>query len=160
MNLFKFRTSEELRCPNMQIRLMPSILGKLTADDILKYFAPPPPPPPKTGFDISCKLSPMETICMKCQSLFSEESKNDITSLSSTELAKRVVKVKLHIARTISERTRPKRVYERRSNISPISGPSYHYENTPIQIYWKFYHQKMKIFRWKILIFFIFLLKT
>ena len=29
-----------------------------------------------------------------------------------------------------------------------------HYENTPIQIYWKFYHQKMKIFRWKILIIF------
>ena len=23
----------------------------------------------------------------------------------------------------------------------------YHYENMPIQIYWKFYHQKMKIFR-------------
>ena len=22
-----------------------------------------------------------------------------------------------------------------------------HYENTPIQMYWKFYHQKMKIFR-------------
>ena len=22
-----------------------------------------------------------------------------------------------------------------------------HYENTPIQIYWKYYHQKMKIFR-------------
>ena len=22
-----------------------------------------------------------------------------------------------------------------------------HFENTPIQIYWKFYHQKMKIFR-------------
>ena len=22
-----------------------------------------------------------------------------------------------------------------------------HYENTPIQIYWNFYHQKMKIFR-------------
>ena len=37
---------------------------------------------------------------------------------------------------------------------------SYHYENMPIQIYWKFYHQKMKVFRWKILIFFIFLLKT
>ena len=29
-----------------------------------------------------------------------------------------------------------------------------HYENKPIQIYWKFYHQKMKIFSWKILIFF------
>ena len=25
----------------------------------------------KTGFDISCKLSPKETICMKCQILFS-----------------------------------------------------------------------------------------
>ena len=24
----------------------------------------------ETGFDISCKLSPMETICMKCQILF------------------------------------------------------------------------------------------
>ena len=35
-----------------------------------------------------------------------------------------------------------------------------HYENMPIQIYWKVYHQKMNIFRYKILIFFIFLLKT
>ena len=25
-----------------------------------------------------------------------------------------------------------------------------HYENTPIQIYWEFYHQKIKTFRWKI----------
>ena len=24
---------------------------------------------------------------------------------------------------------------------------SIHYENVPIQTYWKFYHQKMKIFR-------------
>ena len=29
-----------------------------------------------------------------------------------------------------------------------------HYENTPIQIYWEFYHQKMKTFRWKILVVF------
>ena len=28
----------------------------------------------------------------------------------------------------------------------------YHYENTPIQIYWEFYHQKKKTFRWKILV--------
>ena len=27
----------------------------------------------KTGFDISCKVSPLETICMKCQNLFSGE---------------------------------------------------------------------------------------
>ena len=39
--------------------------------------------------------------------------------------------------------------------------PSYlHYENTPIQIYWNFHHQKLKVFRIKIRIFFIFLLKT
>ena len=37
----------------------------------------------------------------------------------------------------------------------------FHYENKPIQIYWKFYHQKNENFRIKIPIFvFIFLLKT
>ena len=30
----------------------------------------------------------------------------------------------------------------------------WHYENTPIQIYWKFHHQKAKSFQIKILIFF------
>ena len=35
-----------------------------------------------------------------------------------------------------------------------------HYENMPIEICWKFYHQNSKIFRQKIPIFFIFLLKT
>ena len=40
---------------------------KFSADDILKYFSYFSQ---KTGFDISCKLSPLETICMKCQILF------------------------------------------------------------------------------------------
>ena len=31
--------------------------------DIFSFFSQ------KTGFDISCKLSPLETICMKCQNL-------------------------------------------------------------------------------------------
>ena len=35
-----------------------------------------------------------------------------------------------------------------------------HYENSPIQIYRKFHLQKLKMFRWKTLIFFTFLLKT
>ena len=35
-----------------------------------------------------------------------------------------------------------------------------HYEDIPIQIYWKFYHQKMKKNQIKILIIFMFLLKT
>ena len=42
-------------------------LSKLSADDILKYLSYFSQ---KTGFDISCKLSPQETICMKCQILF------------------------------------------------------------------------------------------
>ena len=33
----------------------------------------------KTGSDISCKLSPMETTCMKCQSLFSGQNKKNIS---------------------------------------------------------------------------------
>ena len=38
-------------------------------------------------------------------------------------------------------------------------GIDFHYENTPIQIYWKFYHKNNENFQIKILIFFIFLLK-
>ena len=47
----------------------------------------------KTGFDISCKLSPLETICMKCQILFSGKIKKPKTDLSSAELAQGMVKV-------------------------------------------------------------------
>ena len=32
----------------------------------------------KIGFDISCKLSALETICMKCQILFSGKNKKNI----------------------------------------------------------------------------------
>ena len=47
----------------------------------------------KVGFDILWKLSPKETICMKCQSIFSEENKKNIIDLPYAEFAKRVVKV-------------------------------------------------------------------
>ena len=73
---------------------MLSTLGKIfsfSADDILKYF---PYFYQKTGFDISCKLSPMETICRQCQSLTSGKNKKNAISMSSVELAKRVVKFK------------------------------------------------------------------
>ena len=49
---------------------------------------------PKTGFDNSCKLSPTETICTKCQILLSGKNKKTMINLSSAELAHRVVKVK------------------------------------------------------------------
>ena len=45
--------------------LRPSTLGKFTADYILKYVSYP-----RKQHDISCNLSPVETICMKCQILF------------------------------------------------------------------------------------------
>ena len=35
--------------------------------------------PQKTGLGVSCKLSPLETICMKCQNLFSEKNKKNIS---------------------------------------------------------------------------------
>ena len=45
-------------------------------------------------------------------------------------------------------------------NESEVKIPN-HYKNTPIQINWKFYHQKNENFRIKIYFFFsIFLLKT
>ena len=45
---------------------------------------------------MSFKLFPMETICITCQILFSGEKGNNITYLSSVNLAKRVVKLKSH----------------------------------------------------------------
>ena len=35
----------------------------------------------ETGLDISCKLSPMETICMKCQLLFSGKKIRKVSSV-------------------------------------------------------------------------------
>ena len=47
--------------------------------------------PRKIGYDTSCKLSPLETICMKCQIPFSRKSKKNITNLSSAESAHSMV---------------------------------------------------------------------
>ena len=68
-------------------------LGKISADDILKYFFLFFFFFEKIGFDTSCKLSPKETICMKCQNQSSWKNKKNINLLSA-ELAQRMVKVK------------------------------------------------------------------
>ena len=39
----------------------------------------------KTGFDIACKLSPLETVCMKCQILFSGKNKKQYFKMFSAE---------------------------------------------------------------------------
>ena len=63
---------------------------KISADEILKYFSYSSR---KTEFDISSKLS-RETICMKCQSLFSGKNKKNIIKLSPAESAHSMVSVK------------------------------------------------------------------
>ena len=66
---------------------------KNSADDILKWFLTFSQ---KTGFDISCKLSPMGTIYMKCQIVFFEKKKKKkkkIINVSSAALIERVVKL-------------------------------------------------------------------
>ena len=62
---------------------------KYSADDILKYFSYFSK---KRGFDISCKMSPLGTICIKCQILFSH--KKNIANLSPAESAHSAVSVK------------------------------------------------------------------
>ena len=67
-----------------------NILGKVFSrrhTALFSYFSK------KTGFDSSCKLSPMETICMKCQILLSWKNKSNIINLWSAELSTREVKV-------------------------------------------------------------------
>ena len=53
----------------------------------------------KTGFEISCKLSPLETICMKCQNLFSGKNKNNISVSHPLKiLLDRVLSIKVGFA--------------------------------------------------------------
>ena len=47
----------------------------------------------KTEIDISCKLSPVETICMKCRILFSEENKKTKWTCRLLKLLPRVQSV-------------------------------------------------------------------
>ena len=75
----------------LDVTLRLALWVKFSADDILKYFSYFSQ---KTGFDISCKLSLKETICMKCQILFSGKNKKNNIILSSAENAQRVLKVK------------------------------------------------------------------
>ena len=79
-------------CLNICMALAFSTLGKIFSKRHIKvffflFFQ-------KTGFDSSFKLSPLETIWMKCQILFSGKKKENIINLSSAELAKRELKVK------------------------------------------------------------------
>ena len=49
----------------------------------------------KTGFDISCKLSPLETICMKCQSCFLSKIRKNISICCLLKILPRVLSLNI-----------------------------------------------------------------
>ena len=53
----------------------------------------------KIGFDIICKLSSKETICMKHQGLFPGKIKKNIMKLSSAEIAQKMVKFQVTVSK-------------------------------------------------------------
>ena len=69
-----------------------SMLGKMSADDIglffFFFFFP------NTGFGISCRLSPKETICMTCQSLFCAKNRKISSFCRLLNFTHTMVKVK------------------------------------------------------------------
>ena len=60
-------------------------MGKVSRRQIVDIFAYVPQ---IIGFDISCKLSPSEAICMKCQIQFSGENKKNVLNISKCRLLK------------------------------------------------------------------------
>ena len=71
-----------------------------------------------------------------------------------------IVKLAENLPNVVSSRkSRPCWKCPRQFSLLAPANERLHYENTPIQIYGKYGHQKLKVFI-KILIFFIFLLKT
>ena len=63
--------SDDKKNHNAQTFQCYHILGKKSADNILKYFSDFSH---QTGFDLSCKLSPQQTISMKRFCQFSGEN--------------------------------------------------------------------------------------
>ena len=84
--IFSF-TEKGIKCQKVILILMLSMLEKKISRLHFETFFFSK----KIDFGISCKLSPKETICMKCQSLYSMKNKKNINSLS-TELSQRMVK--------------------------------------------------------------------
>ena len=71
------------------------IFSRRQIDDIFSYFSQ------KTGSDISCKLSPEETICMQCQILFSGKNKKNISKCRLLKILPRVLSVKEKCSKTL-----------------------------------------------------------
>ena len=84
----------KLRVIFLYFHLTLSTLGKIYRKRYIEFFLFPQ----KTEFDMSCQLSPIETLCLKCQILFSGRNKKNIIILSSAKLAQRVVMVKYNIS--------------------------------------------------------------
>ena len=76
----------------MTLLLLLESLVKLTADDILDFFSLFPES--RLWNIIQTVSFGEETLCMKCQSLFSEKSKGEYFKMSSSEFTQRVLKAK------------------------------------------------------------------
>ena len=84
-NKFVMNTEKYSYCINFYHSLWAN-----SADDKLmmfSYFSQ------KTGSDISCKLSPLETICMKCQNQFSGKNKKNISICHLLKILYRVLSI-------------------------------------------------------------------
>ena len=55
----------------------------------------------------------------------------------------RIIAVSVYYTKLIRTQT----MFSCNSSLSFVSYGVFHYENTPIQMYWEFYHQKMKTYR-------------
>ena len=86
----RFKRYGSLRTTNTVLTF--TVLWINTADDklmiILLFF------PKQTGFDFSCKLFQMETICMKSQILFPGKTKKNISICRLLKFLSRMVSVK------------------------------------------------------------------
>ena len=58
----------------------------------------------ETGFDTSCKLSPLQTFCMECQNLFSGENKKNISVCRLLKILFTVLRVKRCICPYVYQR--------------------------------------------------------
>ena len=77
-----------------------SMLVKISADDILKYFLYVFQ---KIEFYFSCKLSPLQTVCMNCQISFSEKYKKNLINLTSAESAHSMVSISMTVLQILKD---------------------------------------------------------
>ena len=91
-----FMVCKETPLKNKMLSMMGKLFSRGHFEMVSFFFL-------ETKFDISCKLSSVKKICMKCQILFPGKNKKTVIDVSSAELVQRVVKVELRYTNISSE---------------------------------------------------------